>query len=144
MSIARDFCGLSNRCIGHRLGHADGATVGKRFAQLRRDADQVRCIQKAASKLIKHPIDNCKACPLGLTPRLNDCAELPLLTHELNEARYTAFQGDRVKLNSLPNSFERIANTFYYPQALKIQSTRLPIETNLSDGDGSMPVPEVH
>jgi len=57
----RDLCGMSNREIGHRLGHADGATVGKRFAQLSRDADLNRCIRKAAGKVEKHSIDNCKA-----------------------------------------------------------------------------------
>ena len=57
----RDFSGLSNREIGHRLGHADGATVGKRFAQLNRDADLNRCIASAVSKVKKCSIDNCKA-----------------------------------------------------------------------------------
>ena len=57
----RDFCGLSNREIGHRLGHADGATVGKRFAQLCRDSDLHHGIQKAAIKVKKRTIDNCKA-----------------------------------------------------------------------------------
>ncbi len=60
----------------HRLGRADGATVGKRFAQLRRDADQIRCIQKAASKLMKHPIDNCKACPLVSDPSVREMTPL--------------------------------------------------------------------
>ncbi len=49
----RDFCGLSNREIGHRLGHADGATVGKRFAQLGSDSDLNRSIQKAVCKAKK-------------------------------------------------------------------------------------------
>jgi len=57
----RDFCGLSNREIGHRLGHADGATVGKRFAQLSGDSDLHHGIQKAAVKVEKRSIDNCKA-----------------------------------------------------------------------------------
>ena len=57
----RDFCGLSNREIGHRLGHADGATVGKRFAQLSCDSDLHHGIQKAAVKVKKRSIDNCKA-----------------------------------------------------------------------------------
>ena len=57
----RDFSGLSNREIGHRLGHADGVTVGKRFAQLSRDADRHRCITSAANSVKKHSIDNCKA-----------------------------------------------------------------------------------
>jgi hypothetical protein len=66
----RDFCGLSDREIGHRLGHADAATVGKRFAQLCRDSDLHHGIQKAAVKVKKRTIDNCKTCPLSpLTPQ---------------------------------------------------------------------------
>jgi putative transposase len=57
----RDFCGLSNREIGHRLGHADGATVGKRFAQLSRNSDHHQGVQKVAVKVKKRSIDNCKA-----------------------------------------------------------------------------------
>jgi putative transposase len=57
----RDFCGLSNRQIGHRLGHADGATVGKRFAQLSSDSDLNRAIQQAIGRVNKCSIDNCKA-----------------------------------------------------------------------------------
>ncbi|MBT3191022.1 MAG: hypothetical protein HN341_00550 [Verrucomicrobia bacterium] len=57
----RDFCGLSNREIGHRLGHADGATVGKRFAQLRGDSGLHHGMQKVTAKVKKRSIDNCKA-----------------------------------------------------------------------------------
>jgi hypothetical protein len=56
----RDFCGPSNREIGHRLGYADGATVGKRFAQLSCDSDLHHGIQKAAAKVKNRSIDNCK------------------------------------------------------------------------------------
>ena len=48
-------------CLLHRLGHADGATVGKRFAQLSCDSDLHHGIQKAAVKVRKRSIDNCKA-----------------------------------------------------------------------------------
>ena len=34
MTLLRDACGLTNREIGRRLGHGDGATVGKRFREL--------------------------------------------------------------------------------------------------------------
>ena len=57
----RDLSGLSNREIGHRLGHADGATVGKRLRDLRADADAHHRIQIAIGKIRKRCIANCKA-----------------------------------------------------------------------------------
>ena len=57
----RDLSGLSNREIGHRLGHTDGATVGKRFRQLRHDPKYYDKIQAVVAKMKSHSIANCKA-----------------------------------------------------------------------------------
>ena len=57
----RDLSGLSNREIGHRLGHADGATVGKRLRDLRGDSDAYQRVQTAIGKIRQCHIANCKA-----------------------------------------------------------------------------------
>jgi len=57
----RDLSGLSNREIGHRLGHADGATVGKRFKQLQHQPQYYAEIYSAVVRIKNGSIANCKA-----------------------------------------------------------------------------------
>ena len=57
----RDLSGLSNRDIGKRLGHADGATVGKRFKQLRHDSELYAKVHTVIAGIKRHSIANCKA-----------------------------------------------------------------------------------
>lgn len=57
----RDLCGLSNREIGRRLGHADGATVGKRFKTIRQDPEHSDKIHALVSETKIGSIANCKA-----------------------------------------------------------------------------------
>jgi REP element-mobilizing transposase RayT len=54
----RDQSGLSNRAVGHRLGQADGATVGKRFKAILSDQGTKKRVAEAVRELA---IDNCKA-----------------------------------------------------------------------------------
>jgi len=61
MTAWRDLSDLSNREIGHRLGHADGATVGKRFSDLKRDSQQKCRAQAVVKRMGKRLIANCKA-----------------------------------------------------------------------------------
>ena len=53
-------CGLTNREIGHRLGHGDGATVGKRFRELA-GATKTGQVVRARCVEIQEIIANCKA-----------------------------------------------------------------------------------
>ena len=57
----RELSGLSNREMGHRLGHADGATVGKRFQHLRSNAEHHDKVKATVAAVRIHPIANCKA-----------------------------------------------------------------------------------
>ena len=57
----RDLSGLSNRDIGKRLGHADGATVGKRFKQLRHDSELYAKVHVVIAGIKRRSIANCKA-----------------------------------------------------------------------------------
>jgi hypothetical protein len=63
----RDLSGLSNREVGNRLGHADGATVGKRSKQLRHDSELYAKVHTVIAGIGRRSIANCKACPLSLS-----------------------------------------------------------------------------
>jgi REP element-mobilizing transposase RayT len=47
----RRYSGLSNRAIGHRLGHADGSTVGKRVAVMLSKHQRITEVEKIARGL---------------------------------------------------------------------------------------------
>lgn len=60
MTLLREACGLTNREIGRTLGHADGATVGKRLRELANRRNQASAVRVRVASILK-AIANCKA-----------------------------------------------------------------------------------
>ena len=60
MMLLRKACGLTNREIGRHLGHADGATVGKRLRALTGQDAYVVSLQSCCQRVMK-AIANCQA-----------------------------------------------------------------------------------
>jgi len=48
----RTRCGLTNRDIGRRLGHKDGATVGKRWKILRSNRNELKRLQACCDRMV--------------------------------------------------------------------------------------------
>ena len=60
MKLLREVCGLTNREIGRRLGHADGATVGKRLRTLSGQDRHTVSVNSRCQRIMA-AIANCKA-----------------------------------------------------------------------------------
>jgi len=60
MTLLREACGLTNRQIGRLLGHADGATVGKRLRDQAGSLEYQSTIRDRCASILRE-IANCKA-----------------------------------------------------------------------------------